>query len=113
MNDPLQEDWLDARLREQAPYIEDAGFTAQVIQKLPARRQPRSLRGAILLCVTLLASVITYTVSDGGGFLIAAATRLASMPLLFVCIVAIGCSLLMTAIAAGAAFTKTREQSLG
>ena len=108
MNDPLQEDWLDARLREEAPYIDDAGFTGRVIQKLPARR-PRFFREAILLFVTLLASAITYAVSDGAQFLVAAVNRLASMPLLFICLVAVCCAMLMTAIAAGAAFSKARE----
>ena len=112
MNDPLQEDWLDARLREEAPYIDDAGFTARVVQKLPARR-PRFFREAILLCITLLASAVTYTVSDGAHFLVSAANRLASMPLLFICLVAICSTLLMTAIAAGAAFSKVRGESLG
>ena len=37
MDEKLQEDWLDARLRDEAPYIDDAGFTARVVQKLPAR----------------------------------------------------------------------------
>ena len=37
MDDQFQEDWLDTRLREEAPYIDDGGFTARVIQQLPAR----------------------------------------------------------------------------
>ena len=109
MNDPLTEDWLDRRLRDQAPYIDDAGFTARVVQKLPASRPRASLRTTILICVTLLASVVTYLVSDGGRFLVVAAVRLASMPLLFICLVAICCALLMTAVSAGAALSKARE----
>ncbi len=109
MDEQLQEDWLDARLREETPYIDDGGFTAQVVQKLPAPGSRRSLRATILLSITLLASVITYFVSDGGRFLIVAAYRLAAMPLLFVSLVAIGCALVMTAVAAGAAFTQARE----
>ena len=69
MDEQLQEDWLDARLRDEAPYIDDAGFTAQVMQKLPARRAARlSFRGTIMLCITLLASALTYVVSGGGRF---------------------------------------------
>jgi uncharacterized membrane protein len=113
MDEHLQEDWLDARLREEAPYIDDAGFTARVLQKLPARQTRRSLREAILLCVTLLASAVTYTVSDEGRFLVSAVNRLASMPLLFILCVAIFCALVMTAIAAGAAFSKVRGDPLG
>jgi len=112
MNDPLQEDWLETRLREETTYLDDAGFTARVIQKLPARR-PHFIRETILLCITLLASIVTYTVSDGGRFLVNAVNHLASMPLLFICLVAICCALLMTAIGFVAALSKTREQSLG
>jgi hypothetical protein len=109
MDEQLQEDWLDARLREEMLYIDDAGFTAQVMQKLPAPGSRRSFRAAILLCITLLASVATYFASDGGRFLVVAVYRLAAMPLLFVSLVAIGCTLVMTAVAAGAAFAQTRE----
>ncbi len=110
MDEQFQEDWLERRLREEAPYIDDAGFTAQVVQKLPARGRPRSFRAAILICITLLASVVTYLASDGGRFLVVAAYRLAAMPLLFVSLVAIVCTLVMTAVAAGAALSNVREQ---
>jgi hypothetical protein len=112
MDDQFQEDWLDTRLREEAPYIDDAGFTAKVIQQLPARRA-RSFRAAIIFCITLLGSAITYSVSNGGKFMIAAVNRLASMPILFVCLIAICCGLVMTAIATGAALSKVRERTLG
>ena len=52
MDENLQEDWLDARLREEAAYIDDAGFTARVVQKLPARAVGYSLRAVILLGLT-------------------------------------------------------------
>jgi len=109
MDEQPQQDWLDARLREGASYIDDAGFTAQVIQKLPAAHRPRSLRGVILLSITILASIITYVASDGGRFLIRVATQLASMPILFVCLAAVCCALVMTAIGAGAALSNIRE----
>ncbi|HEY8650837.1 MAG TPA: hypothetical protein VIL70_07980 [Chthoniobacterales bacterium] len=112
MDDQFEEDWLDTRLREEAPYIDDDGFTAKVIQQLPARRA-RSFRAAIIFCITLLGSAITYSVSDGGKFMIAAVNRLASMPILFVCLIAICCGLVMTAIATGAALSKVRERTLG
>lgn len=109
MDEQLQEDWLDARLREEAPYIDDAGFTAQVIQKLPVPQPRSALRGVILISVTLLASIVAYFVSNGGRFLVAAAERLASMPLLFVCLVAVCCAVVLTAIAASAAISQARE----
>ena len=114
MDEQFQEDWLDARLREEAPYIDDAGFTAQLVQKLPAQRAARSsFRGAILLCLTLLACVVTYLVSDGGHFLISAVNDLAAMPLWMVYIVAIGCGIVVTAVAAGAAYSQARAETLG
>jgi hypothetical protein len=45
--------------------------------------------------------------------MIAAVNRLASMPILFVCLIAICCGLMMTAIATGAALSKVRERVLG
>jgi hypothetical protein len=110
MDEQLQEDWLDKRLREEMPYIDDMGFTAHVVQKLPAPGSRYSFRAAILVCVTILASIVTYVASDGGRFLVVAAYRLAAMPLLFVSLVAVCCSLVMTAVAASAAWSKMREQ---
>ncbi len=110
MDEQLEEDWLDRRLREEMPYIDDAGFTARVVQKLPAPRSHHSLRALILVSITLLASVVTYLASDGGRFLIVAAYRFASMPLLFISLVAICGTLVATAVGAGAALSSAREQ---
>ena len=41
MNEVKEEDWLDRQLREAAPYIDDKGFTARVLQQLPAPRWER------------------------------------------------------------------------
>ena len=81
MDENLQEDWLDARLRDEAPYLDDAGFTARVVQKLPARPVRHVLRAVILLGVTLVASVIAYLLSDGGWFIAEEVTRFARLPL--------------------------------
>ena len=110
MDEQLQEDWLDRRLREEMPYIDDAGFTARVVRKLPPAGSRYSFRAAVLVCITLLASIITYFASDGGRFLIVAFYRLAAMPLLFVSLVAICCTLVMTAAAASAAWSNVRER---
>jgi hypothetical protein len=109
MDEQLQEDWLDARLREEMPYIDDAGFTAGVVQKLPAAR-PRSFRAAILIGLTVIASIIAYVLSDGGRFLIVEAYRLLSMPVIFVSVVAIVLSLIMTIVATSAALSQIRHQ---
>ena len=52
---PQTEDWLDARLREEAPYIDDAGFTAQQGYRrftgdisAPAESLPVLATGAVL-----------------------------------------------------------------
>ena len=110
MEEQLQEDWLDARLREETPYINDDGFTARLIQKLPAQRPRRSLRGAILLCAAIVASLLTYFLTDGGRFLVVEAYRLLSMPLLLVSLIAIVLTVVVTAIAACAAWTNARTQ---
>ena len=81
MDENLQEDWLDARLRDEAAYVDDGGFTAHVVQKLPAHRVRHSLRAVILLGGTLLASVITYLLSGGGWFIAEGVTRFALLPL--------------------------------
>ena len=110
MNRQLEEDWLERRLREEVPYIDDDGFTARVVQKLPLAHHRRSFRAAILLCVTLLASALAYILSDGGRFLVVEAYRFLSMPVLYISLVAIVLSLTMTAIAAGAALSNVRQQ---
>lgn len=108
MDEQLQEDWLERRLREEMAYIDDEGFTARVVRQLPAAGR-HSYRALILIGITLLASIVTYLASDGGRFLVVAAYRLAAMPLLFVSLVAIGCTVVMTAAAAGAAWTNDRR----
>ena len=111
MDEELQEDWLDARLRDEAVYIDDAGFTAQVMHKVPARRATRtSLRGAVLLGITLLACIVTYLASDGGHFVISAVQTLAAMPLWILFVVAIFCGVVVTTAAASAAFLQVRDR---
>ena len=81
MTKEQQEDWLESRLREEVPYIDDDGFTSRVVQKLPTARPRRSLRGTILLCAAIVASLLVYLVSDGGRFLVEEAYRLLSQNL--------------------------------
>lgn len=109
MEEQLQEDWLDRRLREEMAYIDDDGFTARVVQKLPPPPRRHSFRAAILLSVTVLASLLAYILSDGGRFLAVEAYRLASLPLFLVSLIAIGCTLAVTAAAASAAWSSARR----
>jgi hypothetical protein len=113
MDQNLQEDWLDARLREEAPYIDDEGFTAKVVHRLPKSHPRRSSRALIILCLTILGSVVTYVVSGGGKFIGTGIDRLATLPLTWILALAIGCSVILTSIATAAAFSKTREETLG
>lgn len=80
MDENLQEDWLDARLRDDAAYIDDGGFTKRVVQKLPSRPVRYGLRAVILLGVTVVASIIAYLLSDGGWFIAEEVTRFAGLP---------------------------------
>jgi len=104
-----QEDWLDRQLREAAPYIDDDGFTARVLQQLPPpRRSHDFLRAAILLGMTFLASVLAYVVSDGGRFVSVTIERLAALPALWVFVLALASGLLISALGATAALSKGR-----
>jgi hypothetical protein len=104
-----QEDWLDQQLREAAPYIDDAGFTARVVQQLPPPRRGRDwLRAAILLGMTLLASALAYVASEGGRFIGMTLERLAALPALWVFLLALASGLAVTALGAAAAISRSQ-----
>jgi hypothetical protein len=113
MDEKIQEDWLDARLRDEAVYIDDGGFSARVVRRLPAPLPRRSFRALILFGVTLLASLVTYVVSDGGKFIGAGIDRFAGLPLLWILALTIACSVVLTSIATAAAVARAREDRLG
>ncbi len=113
MDEQLQEDWLNAQLRDEAPYIDDAGFTAKLVQQLPAgRRQSRFARAVILLGVTLLACVAAYVFSGRGQFLGDAAAFLVAMPFATVCGIAALCAIAVMAVSAYVAMSQARELRL-
>ena len=110
MDEISQEDQLDRQLREAAPYIDDNGFTARVLQQLPApRRTRRSFRSAILLAAALLASALAYVASDGGRFLIVAMERLVTLPAVWLFALALGSGLLVMTAGTIAAIAKASE----
>ena len=110
MNEIEQEDWLDRQLRECAPYIDDAGFTARVLAKLPPPAQKRvSLRAAIILGLTVLGCALAYVLSDGGRFVTANVIRLSSLPTLWLLMLAVASGLLVSAGGMVAAISKSRE----
>ena len=109
MNEMIQEDPLDRQLREAVPYIDDDGFTARVVSKLPvAGRAPRSMRGMILVAITALGSAIAYAIS-GGRFVDDAIVRLSNFPIWVLFVFAFGCGLIVGACAVIAAIRKTPE----
>jgi hypothetical protein len=97
MNENLQEDLLDARLRDEAAYIDDGGFTARIVQKLPARPVRLWLRAAILLGVTLIASAAAYLLSGGVWFIADGVTRISLLPLPVIWLAAAGATLVVMA----------------
>jgi hypothetical protein len=110
MEEKIQEDWLDARLRDDAAYIDDAGFTSRVVPKLPARSVRRSYRAAILLAVTLVASVAAYLLSDGSWLIYERLTALAMMPVVQIWIYAAALTVLIMAGGLAMAVSKTRSR---
>jgi hypothetical protein len=109
MNQVNQEDWLDRELREAAPYIDDGGFTARVLQQLPPpRRSHDLLRAAIILGMTFLASVLAYVVSGGGRFVGITLERLAALPTLWIFVLALASGLVISGLGATAALSRSR-----
>jgi hypothetical protein len=107
MDDNSQEDLLDARLREEAAYIDDAGFTACVVQKLPAHRVRHWLRAVILLGVTLVASVLVYFLSGDKWFIAEGVARLTLLPLPVIWLCAAVATALVMAGGLAAAISKS------
>src|SRR3954469_8511441 len=58
MNLPDTTDPLESLLREQNPYVEDNGFTAQVMAALPQSRRRAWLRPTLLLGATAIGYVL-------------------------------------------------------
>lgn len=109
-----EEGWLDRELREAVPYIDDEGFTARVLQQLPPpRRRQHLLRAAILLGMTLFASVLAYVVSGGGRFVSVTLERLAALPALWIFVLALASGLVIAAVGATAAILKGRTLHTG
>jgi hypothetical protein len=111
MEEKLQEDWLDARLRDEAPYIDDAGFTSRVVQKLPARQVRRSYRALILIGITLVACLAAYRLVGGTGFLVETFTDAAMMPVTLMWVCAAAAAVLVMAGGLAAALSLSRGRS--
>jgi|SRR5947209_1737282 len=106
----IQDDWLDKKLQEGAPYIEDDGFTARVLRSLPQPvRRIEFLRSFILVAMSALASALTYVLSDGGRFILVEMFRLTTIPTLWVVVFALASGLLVMAGGIFAAMYKTHQ----
>ena len=108
MNEQTEHDWLDRKLQEAAPYIEDDGFTARVLRRLPApERRGQFLRSFILVGMSALASALTYVLSDGGRFLVVEMFKVTTIPTLWVVAFALASGMLVMAGGIFAATAKT------
>ena len=109
MEEQLQEDCLDAKLRDELPYIDDDGFTSRVSQQLPVRRRRSKARAAILLSVTVCAAIVAYIVAGGSTFVMDTLGWFAVMPLTMLYTITIACGLLLTAAGVFAAVSRARR----
>jgi hypothetical protein len=110
MNGEIQDDWLDRKLQEAAPYIEDDGFTARVLRQLPETvRRIEFLRSFILVAMSALASALTYVLSDGGRFILVEMFRLTTIPTFWVFVFALASGMFVMAGGIFAATYKTNQ----
>ena len=109
MNDPL-DDLLDARLRDETAYIDDAGFTAGVMKQLPRRRVSwSSLRSFIILAATILSVVVAYFASGEGMFVHDAFARMSGLRPLESFLLILACGTAMTIAGLWAALTRRHD----
>ena len=112
MNDPL-DDLLDARLRDETPYIDDAGFTTRVMQQLPRRRLSWSTQRAfIIFAATIVSVVIAYFASGEGMFVHDAFARMSGLKPLQLLLLILVCGTGMTIAGLWAALTRTRDTTV-
>ncbi len=110
MSTEIQDDWLDQKLQEAAPYIEDDGFTVRVLRQLgQPERQVEFLRSFILVAMSALASALTYVLSDGGRFILVEMFRLTTIPTVWVVAFALASGMLVMAGGIFAAMYKTHQ----
>ena len=106
----IDDETLDRQLREAVPYINDDGFTARVLARLPtARRDPQWLRAMILLGLALLGTGIAYFLSGRGSLVRQGMLQMADFPIWLLLMFAFGCGLVVGAFAVMFAIRKTPE----
>jgi hypothetical protein len=109
MNPMIDDETLDRHLREAVPYINDDGFTARVMARLPAtRREPQWLRTMIVVGLALLGTGIAYVIC-GGHVVREGIIEFADFPIWLLLVFAFGCGLVVGAFAVIFAIRKTPE----
>jgi hypothetical protein len=104
----IDDETLDRQLRDAVPYINDDGFTARVIARLPAaQREPQWLRAMIVIGLALLGTGVAYLLS--GGVIRQGLIQMADFPIWLLLIFAFGCGLVVGAFAVIFAIRKTPE----
>lgn len=110
MNEEMEQDWLDKKLQEAAPYIEDDGFTARVLKQLPIpQARLQFLRPLILIVASAFASALTYVLSDGGRFIIVEMFKITTIPTVWVVAFALASGMLVMAGGIVAAMSKSNQ----
>jgi hypothetical protein len=111
MEEKLEMDELDARLRDDAPYIDDAGFTSGVVQKLPARQVRRRYRAVILIGITLVACLVAFNLAGGTSLFFEGITYVTMMPVMvmWLCVGAVAALVMAGSLAA--AYSRSRGRS--
>ena len=106
----IDDETLDRQLREASPYVDDDGFAARVMARLPAApREPRWLRAMIVLGLALLGSGVAYLLSGGGRVVREGMIQMADFPIWLLLVFAFGCGLVVGAFAVIFAIRKTPE----
>jgi hypothetical protein len=104
----IDDETLDRQLRDAVPYINDDGFTARVIARLPAaQREPQWLRAMIVIGLALLGTGVAYLLS--GGVIRQGLIQMADFPIWLLLVFAFGCGLVVGAFAVIFAIRKTPE----
>ena len=110
MNDPL-DDLLDARLRDETLYIDDAGFTARVVKQMPRHNPVRTERSLVIVAAVIIAVVTAYFASGEGSFVHDLFVRIAGMPPLHLLIAVVASGIATTGSAFWAASNRLRSFS--
>jgi hypothetical protein len=111
MEEKVQEDWLDARLRDEAPYLDDAGFTSRVVQKLPARHVRRSYRALLLIGITIAGCLIAYWLSGGTRLFVEGITYVTMTPIPVIWLSVGAAGMLIMGGSLAAAYSRSRGRS--